>query len=166
MSRFLFTAFVLLVFSLGWVCSSMYTASGSENTQMPFLFNSQGQKVWSTPSDRISEDQIHVYDNKVVLDLEDATWSTFTPTHSMEPMISEKANGLEVKPKSFVELNVGDVISYKSELAGGIVIHRITETGFDTEGWYAIVKGDNNSAQDPGKVRFSQINGVLVGVIY
>ena len=166
MTRFLFIAFVVLVFSLGWVCSSMYAAVSSQSTQMPFIFSSQGQKAVSTPSDRVSEDQIKVYSDKVVLDLKGASWSTFTPTHSMEPMISEKANGIELKPKSPDELKVGDIISYKSDFADGIIIHRIIESGFDDNGWYAIVKGDNNSEPDPGKVRFEQINGVLVGVIY
>ena len=166
MSKILIIAFVVLVFSLGWVSNSLYAAASSQNVQMPLLFNSNGQKVLSTPSDRVSEDKIHVYGDKVIIDLKGASWATFTPTHSMEPMISEKANGIEVKPESFTELKAGDIVSYKSDFADGIIIHRIVKTGFDENGWYAIVKGDNNSEQDPGKVRFSQINGVLVGVIY
>ena len=166
MSKLLVIAFVTLVFSLGWISNSMYASASSQNTQKPFLFNSNGQMVLSTPSDRVSEDRIHVYDDKIVIDLKDASWATFTPTHSMEPLISERANGLEIKPKSFTELKVGDIISYKSEYADGIIIHRIIKTGFDEKGWYAIVKGDNNSEQDPGKIRFEQVNGVLVGVIY
>ena len=166
MSRLTIIAFVILVFSLGWVCSSMYAAASSQTVQKPLVLNSDGQKALSTPSDRVSEDRIHVYSDRIVIDIKDASWATFTPTHSMEPLISEKANGIETKPKSFTELKAGDVISYKSEYADGIIIHRIIKTGFDENGWYAIVKGDNNSEQDPGKVRFDQINGVLVGVIY
>jgi signal peptidase I len=84
----------------------------------------------------------------------------------MEPLISDKAHGIELKPKSPSELKVGDVILYKSDFTTGLVIHRIIETGYDENGWYSIVKGDNNAEQDPGKVRFDQINGVLIGIIY
>ena len=46
------------------------------------------------------------------------------------------------------------------------VIHRIAEISNDEQGWYAIVKGDNNEAPDPERVRFEQIKKVLVGVLY
>ncbi|MEM4336667.1 MAG: hypothetical protein QXG86_01560 [Candidatus Woesearchaeota archaeon] len=167
MSRLLVIVFITLVFSLGWVSNSMYYAvSSPRNIQKPFIFNAQGQKIVSTPSDRITPERIHVYEDKVVIDIKNASWSTFTPTHSMEPIISEKANGLEIKPSSFVDLKIGDIVSYKSEYADGLIVHRIVETGFDEKGWYAIIKGDNNPQEDPGKVRFEQIHGVLIGVIY
>ena len=162
MQRTLITIFVLAVFGLGWISSSMYAVAANMNALQPF----GGQSVLSTPSDRVSEDEIHVYSDKVVLDLKDASWASFTPTHSMEPLISENAHGIEVKPASPSELKAGDVISYNSDFTTGLVIHRIIETGFDEQGWYAIVKGDNNAEQDPGKVRFDKVNGVLVGIIY
>ena len=39
-------------------------------------------------------------------------------------------------------------------------------TGFDNEGWYAITKGDNNVVEDNWKVRFEQIEGIVIGIIY
>lgn len=162
MQKTLIILFILSVFTLGWVSSSMYAIAANMNSLQPF----GGQSVLDTPADRVSEDEIHVYSDKVVLDLKDASWASFTPTHSMEPLISEKAHGIEIKPKSPSEMKVGDVISYNSDFTTGLVIHRIIETGFDEQGWYAVVKGDNNAEQDPGKVRFDDVNGVLVGIIY
>jgi Fe-S-cluster formation regulator IscX/YfhJ len=42
----------------------------------------------------------------------------------------------------------------------------VIETGEDSNGWYAIFKGDNNPIRDPSKVRFSQIRRIVVAVIY
>jgi len=162
MQRFLLIVFVMAVFSLGWLSSSMYALAENANSQKPF----GGQSAISTPQNRISEQQIHVYDDKIILDIKNASWASFTPTHSMEPLISEKAHGIEIKPKSPVDIKIGDVISYNSDFTSGLVIHRVIETGYDENGWYAIVKGDNNAEQDPGKVRFEKVNGVLVGVLY
>jgi len=162
MQRLLLTIFVLAVFGLGWVSSSMYAVAETANSQKPL----GGESTLSTPINRVSEDKIHVYDDKIVLDVKNASWASFTPTHSMEPLISDKSHGLEVKPKSPAEIKVGDVISYSSDFTTGLVIHRVVSTGFDENGWYAVLKGDNNSEQDPGKVRFEQVNGVLIGIIY
>lgn len=165
MQKSLIIIFVLAVFSLGWISNAMYAIAANSGAQQPASFN-QAQAVFETPADRISQDKIHVFSDKIVLDIEGATWATFTPTHSMEPFISEKANGIELKPNSPMELKVGDIVSYESEFADGLIIHRIIQTGFDEQGWYAIIKGDNNPAADPGKARFEQIHGVLIGIIY
>ena len=39
-------------------------------------------------------------------------------------------------------------------------------SGFDDEGWYAIMKGDNLEKADPYKVRFENVKRVVVAVIY
>jgi hypothetical protein len=33
-------------------------------------------------------------------------------------------------------------------------------------GWYAIMKGDNLSYSDPGKIRFDQVQRVVIGILY
>ncbi len=165
MQKILVLVFILAVFSLGWLSSSMYAVASASETPVREPFG-QPQSVMKTPSDRVSEDRIHVFSDRIVLDIQNASWSVFTPTRSMEPLISEKANGIELKPRTPSELKIGDIISYKSRFTSGLVIHRITDVGYDENGWYAIVKGDNNPEQDPGKVRFDQVNGVLIGIIY
>ena len=47
-----------------------------------------------------------------------------------------------------------------------LIVHRVVRTGYDRNGWYAIAKGDNIEQPDPDKIRFDQINGVLVAIIY
>ncbi|OGM02715.1 signal peptidase I [Candidatus Woesearchaeota archaeon RBG_13_36_6] len=119
-----------------------------------------------TPQDRIKEEQIKVYENMVVIDLENASWAKFVSTGSMIPTLSEDANAIELTPSSPKEIYVGDIISYVSPDGEDIIIHRVVEIGEDEQGWYAITKGDNNQLNDPFKVRFEQIERVLIGIIY
>jgi len=119
-----------------------------------------------SPGDWIKEHQIHVSSDRVIIDLKDPEWASFTDTNSMDPVIDSHANAIEVVPGSPSEISVGDIVSYKSDYADGTIIHRVIEIGFDEVGWYAIMKGDNNPREDPGKVRFSQVRRVLVAIIY
>ena len=71
-----------------------------------------------------------------------------------------------MKPASPAILDVGDIISFYPSFAEGLVVHRIIEIGNDNKGWYARTKGDNNPSADPGKVRFEDIHGVIVAILY
>ena len=82
----------------------------------------------------------------------------------MDPMFDMGANGIEVEPKSAYDIKVGDVISY--EYQGSVIAHRVLKIEEDNQGLYYITKGDNNIIKDPLKVRYSQVRGVLVGLIY
>jgi hypothetical protein len=119
-----------------------------------------------SPSDRVSERQIYVFRDKVILDIKNAEWASFTPTHSMEPVLNEHSNAIEVRPSSEDEIKPGDIIAYRSEYAEGTIIHRVIEVGTDEKGWFCRAKGDNNPSVDPGKIRFSQIESVVVAIIY
>ncbi|MFH1064634.1 MAG: signal peptidase I [Candidatus Woesearchaeota archaeon] len=119
-----------------------------------------------SPSDHIKENQIHVYDNNIVLDVKGASWAAFTDTNSMDPFFDETANSIEIRPASSAEVNPGDVISYRSSITDGLIVHRVISKGVDSAGDFFIVKGDNNPMQDPEKIRFNQIHGVLIGIIY
>jgi hypothetical protein len=57
-------------------------------------------------------------------------------------------------------------VSYKSVYATGNIIHRVVYKGQDEQGTYFIMKGDNLPTSDPGRVRFSQMERVVVGLIY
>lgn len=119
-----------------------------------------------SPSERITEDQIHVYNNKVTFDIENPEWATFTDTNSMDPVLDKGAYAIEIVPKSVNEIQVGDIASYKSQFSDGTIIHRVIEIGTDEDGWFAKFKGDNNADADPGKIRFNQIQRVVVAIIY
>ena len=118
----------------------------------------------SSPSDWLSSEHIKVYDDKVILNVENPMWATFTDTNSMDPFIDENAHAIEIMPKSPDKINIGDVISYKTSY--GVIIHRVIEKGQDKKGMYYLVKGDNNQLRDPLKVRFEDVQGVVVAVIY
>lgn len=155
------------VFLAGWAFNSVYAAmiDSDINARLPFSWNENITNK-AGPQNHILEDQIHVYKKGIVLSIENATWARFTDTHSMDPLLNKDSNGLEIKPESESQISIGDIISYESEYADGLIIHRVIAQGSDKQGWYVIVKGDNLPQQDPGKIRFSQIHGILVGVIY
>jgi len=119
-----------------------------------------------SPYDRIKESQIHVQNNKVIIDINDPEWAAFTDTNSMDPVFDYGTNAIEIVPNTPDEIHVGDIISYRSEYADGVIIHRVIQIAEDENGWYAILKGDNNKKPDPGKIRFHQIERVLVAIIY
>lgn len=159
---------VIAIFTLGWLASSIYgIVSYSDNfTLSPLNFLSQTSPDVSSPSDWIKESQIHVFEDRIKLDIEDAMWSKFADTNSMDPFLDEHSNGIEIKPQSADQIQVGDIISFTSDYIDGIIIHRVIEKGEDSKGIYFKVKGDNNPLKDPGKIRFDQIQGVLVGILY
>ncbi len=153
------------VFLAGWAFNSAYAAVTMGDAQTPFNFN-ENITSKSGPTNHISEESIRVYKKGVLLNIENVTWSRFTDTHSMDPVLNKDANGLEIKPANENDIAIGDIISYTSEFADGLIIHRVIAQGNDADGWYVVVKGDNLNSPDPGKIRFSQIHGVLIGIIY
>jgi signal peptidase I len=137
-------------------------ASLNVNVERPAaMFTSQERM---SPQDRIPSNQIHVFGDRVVIEVEDPSWASFADTNSMDPFIDAGANSIEVRPSSPEDIQIGDVVSYHSD--GAIIVHRVVMVGSDDEGLFYLMKGDNNNQIDPEKVRFDQINGVLVAVIY
>ncbi len=119
-----------------------------------------------SPKDRIKESDIHLSNDKVVIVIPNSYIARFANTKSMDPVLDIEANAIEIRPSSPEELIVGDIISYKSKISQDVIIHRIVYIGYDDKGWYAIAKGDNNKNPDPEKIRFEQIKGVVVAIIY
>lgn len=130
------------------------------------LNTDQETKDKPSPQSRIGNEQIFVYNDEVVIKVENPQWAIFTDTKSMDPVIDSSSKAIEVIPKSEEDIHVGDIVAYKSKYKDGIVAHRVIEIGNDAFGWYAKLKGDNNDYADPGKVRFEQIKRVVVAVIY
>lgn len=127
-----------------------------------------GARERASPADRFQLSDVHVTNSRVTIDsLPGRVFETaiFTDTNSMDPLIDDGAQAIQIVPLSHDEIKVGDVISYDSGRFG-IIIHRVIQIGNDEQGWYATVKGDNNPSPDPVKVRFPMIRRVLVGVLY
>jgi hypothetical protein len=162
--RALFLAF-LCVFLAGWLSSTTYSNISGLQFEAPFSFKFVAPEMES-PYNHIKEDQIHVYQDRIEIDLQDAMWARFTNTNSMDPIFDSEANTIEIKPEKKSDIHVGDVISYRPKDRDSIIVHRVVQISVDGDGWYAVVKGDNIANPDPDKVRFEQINGVLVAIIY
>lgn len=133
-----------------------------EETKSRPLFNVDKE----SPFDHVKDNQVRVLQNKVEIDLKEVTWWEIKDTNSMDPVIDIGTTALSVKPRSEEALHEGDVALYDSLIAKTVIIHRIITIAADQEGWYSKFKGDNLEQPDPENVRFLQIKGVLIGVIY
>ncbi len=141
-------------------------AEDPEKADARYIGSNVSKRDRTSPADRISEEDIHVLDDKVIIEIMNPEWARFTGTKSMDPVFDDTANTIQIIPESLSEIYEGDIVSYDSEYSEGIVIHRVVHIGYDNEGWFARFKGDNNLILDPGKIRFEQIRRVTVGIIY
>jgi len=117
------------------------------------------------PRDIIKEDWIHIYDSEIKLDnINISYWAVFTNSKSMLPTFGQYSNAIYIDPQTPNDIQPCDIISYVDPV-GDDITHRVISTGYDEVGWYAEMKGDNNVISE-GKVRFDQIDGLLVGVLY
>ena len=102
-----------------------------------------------------------------VTNISDFWTSGFLATHSMEACLDSGMTGLWQEKTAREDIIPGDIISFWSgnESDRHTVAHRVVSVGYDDKGWYAVTKGDNNWVDD-GKVRWFDVEAVLVGVIY
>jgi len=140
-------------FDIGSQCAFNY----SSNYAMP-------TSIFENTPETVNIDDITLQDDKAIIILNNSHLSIFANTSSMIPAINHNTKALEVTPISASTLHIGDIISY--QLDADIIVHRIIDIGFDSDGFYAITKGDNNNVVDPNKVRFSQIKGEVIALIY
>lgn len=131
-----------------------------KNTEFPNVIKR------NSPLDRVKEKDIKIYKRKVIIDVDNAILAGFTDTKSMEPVLNKDTNAIEIVPKDINDIQVGDIISYKSAFADGIIIHRVVEKDIDEKGLYFRTKGDNLDYTDPEKIRQNQIRRVVVGILY
>lgn len=87
-------------------------------------------------------------------------------TNSMEVIIDEGHLAIiEDKPNKD-DLIVGDIILFfRVKDLNPRVLHRIIQIDSDRAGWYAICRGDN-VIWDDGKIRYQDISGLCVGILY
>ena len=158
-------AIVFASFVLGLIIGAAISGFPVLDLQKPLgLFKSGSEN--SSPHDRIKDYNVRVFDDRVVVYINDPYLARFADTHSMEPLLDARSTGIEIVPVSSDEIKVGDVISYQSGYSDDTVIHRVVDISKDSEGWFAITKGDNNQDNDPEKIRFGQVKRILVGLLY
>ena len=154
-----------IIFLFGFLSANiigLYLIYGSE---IPFSFNnfSFGFENTSAPFDFVAENQIQVFEDKIVINIDGASISRYAPTGSMLPVLDEGSNGIRIVPKSEVDIHIGDIITFNQDNL--LIVHRVIEIGNDEQGTYFITKGDNSPISD-GKVRFNDIEYVTIGIIW
>ena len=95
-----------------------------------------------SPSDHISEAELHVFKEKAVIDKEDLVWARIKDTHSMEPVLNVNSISLELTPQVPSDIQEGDIVSFEQDSI--VIIHRVILIDNDEQGWFAVTKGDNN----------------------
>lgn len=120
----------------------------------------------NSPSDWIKEEKIHVYPDRIVVRMSHPLFRRIYNTNSMDPLFDETTTTIEIPLNSEDELNIGDIVAYKTKGYDYAILHRIINISSDEKGKYFVLKGDNNKDEDKERVRFSQIEGVVVGIIY
>src|SRR3989338_6680258 len=104
---------LILAFSIGYLVADPSVVSAPSEA---IAANIEGKAIERiSPQDHVKESQIIVLEDKVILDIKDVSWTTFTDTNSMDPLLDTGSNGIEIKPKSIEDIKIGDVISYHSE---------------------------------------------------
>ena len=152
----------LIVFVLGWLSNTAYSQNFSNNASM---FTS---RELISPSDWISDEDISIYENYLNIDMgnREVELAGYADSDSMDPTLDIGANGIEIKPQSEEEIQVGDIITFRPFWSNRLIVHRVIQIGEDEEGWYCITKGDNNILTDPGKLRSEEIESILAIIIY
>ncbi|MDD3993611.1 MAG: hypothetical protein PHX15_00225 [Candidatus Nanoarchaeia archaeon] len=151
----------ILIFFIGFFsCATVFSFIFFSNGEIPFSLNGN---VALSPSNWLNKENIMVYNDKIVIYVDNASLSSYQPTGSMRPLLDSGANGIRIKPKSVQEINNGDIISFRKN--GMLIVHRVVDKGVDSEGIYFITKGDNNNYSD-GKVRFEDIEYITIGILY
>lgn len=103
-----------------------------------------------------------------ISDMNNADYVTMiSNTGSMLPTLSHEDELYFDMVKYVWEIKERDIIDFKTNIPWNLYtgasdrIHRVVETGYDEQGWYAITKGDNAEVDD-GKRRMKDIDGRLI----
>jgi len=156
---------ISIIFFLGFLSANLMGFYFVYGAEMPLnLFNlSSNSDNNSAPFDSIKENQIQVFEDKIVINIKGTSISRYAPTGSMLPVLDQGSNGIRIVPKSEDEIHIGDIITFEQD--NMLIVHRVVEIGTDDKGIYFITKGDNNNIND-GKIRFENIKYLTIGVIW
>ncbi len=150
----------LFLLALSFI-TGFLTASIGDQLQYPTGAVS-AQKA--SPQNWIAQEQIRVYPDHVRIEIEGARWARFAPTGSMDPVLDQGAHGIQIVPQYPEQIAIGDIITYRHQ--GRSIIHRVVDIQYDVHGLYYTLKGDNNPEPDPVRVRFEDVERILVAIIY
>ena len=151
--------FYLLVFLLGFFSCAFvfYVFSYNLNFTTFAVKDLEGGSNW------IDRDNITVLNDRIIIKIANSTLGSYTDTGSMKPLLDGNSKGIEIRPENEDRIRVGDIVVFRNR--NELIAHRVVEKGIDGEGTYFVTKGDNNEFAD-GKIRFEDIERVLVGIIF
>lgn len=118
------------------------------------------------PSDYLNKSDLFFYQDMVCINISNYTLSSYSGTGSMIPLMDQNANGIEIPITDPTQVHIGDLITYtKRDNPNELIIHRVLKIQQDNNGFYYIMKGDNNNYDDD-IVRFEQIKYKTVVILY
>tara|TARA_Y100000031_G_scaffold155939_1_gene208475 strand:+ start:130 stop:627 length:498 start_codon:yes stop_codon:yes gene_type:complete len=162
-----FIPFLIVIALIMLLAILFYSPINIENVTGYFLLDlNEDATEKNSPYDRIKEEQIKVYDSLILIHINNSELVSLENTNSMDPLIDEESNVIQINPQSVEDIHIGDIISYQDSYTKKIILHRVVAIGEDKEGKFFTLMGDNVNSTDPVKVRFEQIRGIAVAVIY
>ncbi len=156
-TKILYLTLLAMFFIFGWFLNSVISTLEMHKEKPSF-----GNEEKPSSYDRITEEQLQLLPDKLIISLPELKLAYYTDTNSMNPLIDEQATGIEITPRSEGDIHVGDVVAYES--GNDLIPHRVISISEDAQGWYALVKGDNSDKLE--KIRFEQVKYILIGVLY
>lgn len=160
LKKLIFICIIMLAFLTGFL--SNYAVNYVYiDKESPFLISFGNNS--EEPGDWLNEEQIKVFEDKVIIYVKNALLSKYADTGSMLPTLGENSNGIKIVPDSPEQINIGDIVSYEQD--NKLIVHRVMSKGEDEKGVYFVTKGDNNTETD-GKIYFSQVKYVTIALIY
>jgi len=155
---------ISIIFLLGFLSANFIGFYFVYGAEIPLnLFNLSFGENNSAPFDSVKENQIQVFEDKIVINIKGTSISRYAPTGSMLPVLDKGSNGIRIMPKSEEDIHIGDIITFEQN--NMLIVHRVVQIGTDDKGIYFVTKGDNNNIND-GKIRFENIKYLTVGVIW
>ncbi len=109
MNKILVIILIIVAFTVGYLLANPSVIASPADAVVASVQGKAIDRI--SPQDHIKENQIIVTSDKITLDIKDASWSRFTDTHSMDPVLDSTANGIEIAPKSFDDVKVGDALA-------------------------------------------------------
>ncbi len=145
------------------------------------------QRDVSSPSDIVPRDAICNIENSIVIDLCELSipfthppkvWIPPIPnTDSMDPVMDCQHNNILIQgmdkenqrimvnwiAEEWFSKQMGNVVVYQADM---LIIHRLVKVEYDEDGRVFTFKGDNNTSDDPYRVRDDDIKYLSIGTIY
>ena len=120
------------------------------------------------PQDRINISDIYIENSNFCVENIDYIISDMIyyakGSGSMYPLLYKGAETILIKPPES-EIKLGDIINFRVKDVG-LIVHRIVKIGTDDTGKYFVTRGDNNPVIDEYKIRYKNIEGVVIAILY